>query len=270
VKEDDVARGTTGAPRNTGRDTITANVPGATTEVGRLAGIVSGRRAKYLVVALWILVTAATASFAGKLLGAEMGLDSTLLYATLGVVVVLLLLTYRSPVLWLLPVISAGVALTGAQAAIHWLTQHTNLTVTGQTEGIVVVLVVGASTNYAVLLIARYREELHWHADRHIAMAVALRRAAASIIASGLTVVAGLGCLLAAEPDKISGLGPAAAIGVVTGLIAMVTLLPAMLVVCGRWIFWPARPGYQTAGSGRHAWWPSSLSLTSSSAELAA
>jgi RND superfamily putative drug exporter len=265
-----VARGTTGAPRNTERDTIAADKPGTTTEVGRLAGIVSGRRTKYLVVALWILVTAATGSFAGKLLDAQMGIDSTLLYATLGVVVVLLLLTYRSPVLWLLPVTSAGMALTAAQAAIHWLTQHANLTVTGQTEGILVVLVAGASTNYAVLLISRYREELHWHADRHVAMAVALRRAAPSIIASGLTVVAGLGCLLAAEPDKISGLGPVAVIGFAAGLTAMVTLLPALLVASGRRIFWPARPGYRAAGSRRHAWWPSSLSLTSSNAELAA
>ena len=106
------------------------------------------------------------------------GIDTTLLYATLAVVIVLLLLTYRSPVLWLLPILSAGVALTVAQAVIYLLTQHANLTVNGQSEGILVVLVIGASTDYALLLIARYREELRRHADRHEAMAVALRRAA--------------------------------------------------------------------------------------------
>ena len=175
------------------------------------------------------------------------GIDSTLLYATLAVVIVLLLLTYRSPVLWLLPILSAGVALTVAQAVIYLLTQHANLTVNGQSEGILVVLVIGASTDYALLLIARYREELRRHADRHEAMAVALRRAGPAIIASGLTVVAGMLCLLAAESNDISGLGPVAAIGIGVGLIAMITLLPAILVVCGRWVFWPIRPGYGSA-----------------------
>jgi RND superfamily putative drug exporter len=172
------------------------------------------------------------------------GIDSTLLYAALGVVVGLLLLTYRSPVLWLLPIISAGVALTIAEAVIYLLTQHANLTVNGQSGGILVVLVIGASTDYALLLIARYREELRRHTDRHQAMAVALRRAGPALIASGLTVVTGMLCLLAAESNDISGLGPVAAIGVAVGLIAMITLLPALLVVFGRWIFWPVRPGY--------------------------
>ncbi|MGD0069752.1 MAG: MMPL family transporter [Streptosporangiaceae bacterium] len=172
------------------------------------------------------------------------GIDSTLLYATLAVVIVLLLLTYRSPVLWLLPIMSAGVALTVAEGVIYLLTQHANLTVNGQSEGILVVLVIGASTDYALLLIARYREELRRHADRHEAMAVALRRAGPAIIASGLTVVAGMLCLLAAESNDISGLGPVAAVGIGVGLIAMITLLPALLVVFGRWIFWPARPAY--------------------------
>jgi putative drug exporter of the RND superfamily len=183
------------------------------------------------------------------------GIDTTLLYATLGVVIVLLLLTYRSPVLWLLPIISAGVALTVAQAVIYLLTQHANLTVNGQSEGILVVLVIGASTDYALLLIARYREELRRHADRHEAMAVALRRAGPAIIASGLTVVAGMLCLLAAESNDISGLGPVAAIGIAVGLIAMITLLPALLVVVGRWVFWPVRPGFGSPEPTRRGFW---------------
>jgi putative drug exporter of the RND superfamily len=183
------------------------------------------------------------------------GIDTTLLYATLGVVIVLLLLTYRSPVLWLLPIISAGVALTVAQAVIYLLTQHANLTVNGQSEGILVVLVIGASTDYALLLIARYREELRRHADRHEAMAVALRRAGPAIIASGLTVVAGMLCLLAAESNDISGLGPVAAIGISVGLVAMITLLPALLVVVGRWVFWPVRPGFGSPEPTRRGFW---------------
>jgi RND superfamily putative drug exporter len=94
------------------------------------------------------------------------GIDSTLLYAALGVVIVLLLLTYRSPVLWLLPIISAGVALTVSEAVIYLLVQHANLTVNGQSGGILVVLVIGASTDYALLLVARYREELRRHSGR--------------------------------------------------------------------------------------------------------
>ena len=183
------------------------------------------------------------------------GIDGTLLYAALGVVIVLLLLTYRSPVLWLLPIISAGVALTVAEAVIYLLTQHANLTVNGQSGGILVVLVIGASTDYALLLVARYREELRRHEDRHQAMAIALRRAGPAIIASGLTVVIGMLCLMAAESNDISGLGPVAAIGVGVGLVAMITLLPALLVVFGRWIFWPVRPRYGSPEPTRRGVW---------------
>jgi RND superfamily putative drug exporter len=175
------------------------------------------------------------------------GIDSTLLYATLGVVIVLLLFTYRSPILWLLPIISAGVALITAEAFIYQLIQHAGLVVNGQSAGILVVLVLGASTDYALLLVARYREELRRHEDRHEAMAIAMRRAGPAIIASGLTVIAGMLCLLAADSADISGLGPVAAIGIAVGLLAMVTLLPALLVITGRWVFWPYKPRYGSA-----------------------
>ena len=174
------------------------------------------------------------------------GIDTTLLYATLAVIIVLLLLTYRSPVLWLLPIISAGVSLTVAQAVIYLLTQH-GLVVNGQSGGILVVLVLGASTDYALLLVARYREELRRHEDRHEAMAIALRRAGPAVIASGGTVIAGMLCLTVAESADISGLGPVAAIGIAVGLLAMITLLPALLVIVGRWVFWPLRPRYGSA-----------------------
>ena len=175
------------------------------------------------------------------------GIDSTLLYATLAVVIVLLLLTYRSPILWLLPIISAAVALTTSEAFIYLLIQHAGLVVNGQSAGILVVLVLGASTDYALLLVARYREELRRHEDRHEAMAIAMRRAGPAIIASGLTVIAGMLCLLAADSADISGLGPVAAIGIAVGLLAMITLLPALLVITGRWVFWPYKPRYGSA-----------------------
>jgi RND superfamily putative drug exporter len=182
------------------------------------------------------------------------GIDTTLLFATLAVVIVLLLLTYRSPVLWLLPIVSAGVALTIAEAVIYLLTQH-GLTVNGQSGGILVVLVLGAGTDYALLLVARYREELRRHEDRHEAMAEALRRAGPAIIASGATVVVSMLCLLVAESADISGLGPVAAIGIAVALLAMITLLPALLVICGRWIFWPVRPKYGTAEPTQEGFW---------------
>jgi RND superfamily putative drug exporter len=174
------------------------------------------------------------------------GIDGTLLYATLAVVIVLLLLTYRSPVLWLLPIMSAGVALIAAEAVIYLLTQH-GLTVNGQSAGILVVLVLGASTDYALLLIARYREELRRHEDRHEAMAVALHRAGPAIMASAGTVIAGMLCLLVADSADISGLGPVAAIGIAIGLLAVITLLPALLVTFGRWVFWPVKPAFGSA-----------------------
>jgi len=170
------------------------------------------------------------------------GIDSTLLFAAIGVVVVILLITYRSPYLWLLPVVSAGVALMSAEAVIYLLATHAGLTVNAQSAGILTVLVFGAGTDYALLLVARYREELRHHADRHEAMAIALHRAGPAVIASASTVVAGLLCLLVADMNSTAGLGPVGAIGVAVGLLAMITLLPALLVIVGRWIFWPAKP----------------------------
>jgi len=172
------------------------------------------------------------------------GIDGTLLYTTLTVVIVILLFTYRSPVLWLLPVVTAGVALTSAQAVIYLMAEYAGLTVNAQSAGILTVLVFGAGTDYALLLVARYREELRRHEDRHEAMALALRRAGPAIIASAATVVIGMLCLLFAEMNSTKGLGPVAAIGIVVGLLAMITLLPALLVICGRWLFWPVRPKF--------------------------
>jgi RND superfamily putative drug exporter len=175
------------------------------------------------------------------------GIDGTLLYATLAVVIVLLLMTYRSPVLWLLPVISAGVALATTEALVYLLAAHAGLTVNAQTAGILDVLVFGAGTDYALLLTARYREELRRHTSRHEAMAIALRRAGPAILASAGTVIASLLVLMIAELNSTSSMGPVLAIGVGVALVAMLTLLPALLVICGRWVFWPARPAFGSA-----------------------
>jgi len=182
------------------------------------------------------------------------GIDGKLLYSALAVVIFILLITYRSPVLWLLPVISAGLALTVAEAVIYQLTKA-GLTVNAQSAGILTVLVFGAGTDYALLLVARYREELRRHEDRHEAMAFALHRAGPAVFASGLTVIAGMLCLLVASLNSTKGLGPVAAVGIAVGLGVMLTLLPALLVICGRWIFWPLRPTFGSEDHTQTSFW---------------
>ncbi|KOG32292.1 MMPL family transporter [Streptomyces resistomycificus] len=183
------------------------------------------------------------------------GIDSTLLISAMAVVIVMLLITYRSPTLLLVPLLSVIAALFTAQALIYLLAEHAGLTVNGQSAGILTVLVFGAGTDYALLLVARYREELRRHEDRHEAMALALHRAGPAVLASGATVVLSMLVLLVAEMNSTSGLGPVAAIGVAVALLAMMTLFPALLVVFGRWIFWPAIPHLGTENPADTGLW---------------
>jgi putative drug exporter of the RND superfamily len=183
------------------------------------------------------------------------GISSTLLYAALAVVIVILLITYRSPVLWLLPVISSGVALITADAVVYVLAAHAGLTVNEESAAILDVLVFGASTDYALLIVARYREELRRHDRRHPAMAEALRRAGPAIIASGGTVIIALLMLSFAQLGSTKGLGPVLAIGVGAGMLAMLTLLPTLLVTFPRGIFWPYTPGFGSAEPTTRGLW---------------
>ncbi|MFE6200427.1 MMPL family transporter [Streptomyces sp. NPDC057838] len=183
------------------------------------------------------------------------GIDSTLLFSAMAVVVVMLLITYRSLTLLLVPLIAVVCALFASQALIYLLAEHAGLTVNGQSAGILTVLVFGAGTDYALLLVARYREELRRHEDRHEAMALALHRAGPAVLASGATVVLSMLVLLAAEMNSTRGLGPVAAIGVAVALLAMMSLFPALLVVVGRWIFWPVIPHYGAPDPTEHGVW---------------
>ncbi|MEU3891803.1 MMPL family transporter [Streptomyces sp. NPDC029041] len=183
------------------------------------------------------------------------GIDSTLLFAAMAVVIVMLLITYRSLTLLVVPLVSVVCALFTAQALIYLLAEHGGLTVNGQSAGILTVLVFGAGTDYALLLVARYREELRRHEDRHEAMALALHRAGPAVIASGATVVLSMLVLLVAEMNSTSGLGPVAAIGVAVALVAMMSLFPALLVIFGRWIFWPVVPRYGTPDPTERGVW---------------
>jgi putative drug exporter of the RND superfamily len=172
------------------------------------------------------------------------GIDTTLIGITLLVVIVILLLTYRSPVLWMLPIICVLVANVISTGVVYLLAKYADLTVNGQSQAILSILVIGAGTDYALLLVARYREELRRHKDRHEAMAFALHRAAPAILASAATVAVGMLCLMFAELNSTAGLGPVNAVGIAVTFVVMVTLLPALLVVCGRWVFWPKRPTF--------------------------
>lgn len=169
-------------------------------------------------------------------------IDSSLLLVALGVVAFILLFVYRSPVLWFFPLFCSLIALSTAGGIVYVLAKNEIIDLDGQSQGILSVLVIGAATDYALLLIARYREELHHFDDRYAAMRAALRGVVEPIVASGLTVVAGLAVLSLSELKNVRSLGPVAAIGIVAAQFAMLTLLPALLAVSGRWIFWPKVP----------------------------
>ncbi|MFF4251941.1 MMPL family transporter [Streptomyces sp. NPDC001663] len=180
-------------------------------------------------------------------------IDGTLLYATLGVVTALLVLIYRSPFLWLVPLAVAGVAAGMAMAAGYGLHELFGVTITGQSGGVMTVLVLGAGTDYALLLISRYREELRRHERPYEAMRAALRGCGPAVLASSGTVAAGLLCLLAADLNSSRGMGPVGMVGVLAALVAMTTLLPALLVLLGRRVFWPLIPAFGSEPRARRS-----------------
>lgn len=182
-------------------------------------------------------------------------IDGPLLYATVLVVILMLLITYRSPFLWLVPLLSAFGGLVVAMSVVYLAAKHAGLTVNGLSYGILLVLTMGAGTDYALLLVARYREELRRHEDKHEAMTIALHRAGPAILASGTTVVLSMLCLLVSVLNSDRGLGPVNAIGVLAAMLAMLTLLPSLLVAVPRGTFWPAVPRYgSVAEIGRTFW----------------
>jgi len=170
------------------------------------------------------------------------GADFLLLAITAGVVAVLLLVTYRSPVLWLIPLAVVGTADGMAGILARRVADFLGFVPDGSVTGILSVLVFGAATNYALLLIARYREELLNFEDRREAMRVAIRGAGPAILASGSTVAVALALLLLAEIEGRQVLGLVSAVGIVVAMVAGLLVLPSALVVFGRWIFWPFVP----------------------------
>ncbi|GAC1436358.1 MAG: MMPL family transporter [Solirubrobacteraceae bacterium] len=170
-------------------------------------------------------------------------INGTLLLATVALIFVLLIVIYRSPVFWIIPLLSVGFAEAASEGLGYALTRA-GITVNGQSAGILTVLVFGAGTDYALLLVSRYREELRRHEDRHAAMRVALRYCGPVIFASGATVITALLCLLAAQVNGTRGLGPIGAMGVALAMLSSLTLLPALLLIAGRRAFWPFIPRF--------------------------
>ncbi|HEX5376194.1 MAG TPA: MMPL family transporter [Solirubrobacterales bacterium] len=188
------------------------------------------------------------------------GINGTLLLAAVSLVIFLLIVIYRSPMFWLVPLVAVMFAETLSRSLGYGLSEL-GVTINGQSSSIMSVLVLGAGTDYALLLVSRYREELHHTVDKHEAMRTALASAGPAIFASALTVIAALLCLLLAKVNGTAGLGPIAAMGIACAALSMLTLLPALLTIFGRRAFWPFVPhtpetapdGGQVSERARHA-----------------
>ena len=168
-------------------------------------------------------------------------INGTLLLAALTLVIVLLILIYRSPIFLFIP-LAAVMFAEILSRSIGYGISELGVTINGQSSSIMSILVLGAGTDYALLVVARYREELHHTADRHVAMRQAMRSAGPAVFASAATVIAALFCLTLAKVNGTSGLGPIGAIGVACACLSMLTLLPALLTIFGRRAFWPFVP----------------------------
>ena len=182
------------------------------------------------------------------------GIDGILLLAAFGIVLLILLVVYRSPLLPLLVIGTAGLALTAANAVAYVLADAGFITVNGQSQGIAAILVVGAATDYGLLLVSRFREELRRERSRFPAMRTALRRSWEPIVASGATVVLGVLCLLFSDLSSNRGLGPISAVSVTLAVVAALTFLPASLTLLGRAAFWPFRPKYGVEPAHGRGW----------------
>ncbi|MDA8316150.1 MAG: MMPL family transporter [Actinomycetota bacterium] len=220
--------------------TITGGEPVDLRAVERLRAITSSRAPPGVRVGV-----TGPAAFETDLLGSLAGVDTTLVVVTALLVTVLLIVNYRSPVAWLLPLAAVGIAELLVNEATY-LVAHV-VAVTGESTGLLTVLVFGVGTDYALLLTSRYREELGRGRSDAAALAIAWRRAAPAIGASAMTVIAGLACLLLAEDGVTHGFALVGMLGVASTLVAMLTAYPAMLLAAGRRIFWPIVPGAAAA-----------------------
>ena len=189
------------------------------------------------------------AGFSADLGAAFAGIDGLLLGVALAAVLIILVIVYRSVLLPLIVLSTSMFALCAALLLIWHLAAADVLLLSGQTQGILFILVIGAATDYSLLYVARYRDELRRQKRKGAATVTALRGTVEPVLASGGTVIAGLLCLLLSDLKSNSTLGPVAAIGIVFAMLAALTLLPAILYVAGRVAFWPRHPVYDPSTS---------------------
>ncbi|MFJ3472598.1 MMPL family transporter [Microbacterium maritypicum] len=185
------------------------------------------------------------AGFSADLVAGFAGIDGLLLGVALLAVLVILVLVYRSFLLPLVVLSTSLFALCVALLVVWWLAKFEVLLLSGQTQGILFILVIGAATDYALLFVARFREELRIAQDKGTAVMAAWKGSVEPIVASGGTVIAGLLCLLLSDLKSNSTLGPVAAIGIVFAMLSALTLLPSLLLLFGRAVFWPRRPRFE-------------------------
>ncbi len=185
------------------------------------------------------------AGFSADLVAGFAGIDGLLLGVALLAVLIILVLVYRSFLLPLVVLSTSLFALCVALLVVWWLAKFEVLLLSGQTQGILFILVIGAATDYALLLVARFREELRVSQDKGVALLAAWKGSVEPIAASGGTVIAGLLCLLLSDLKSNSTLGPVAAIGIVFAMLSALTLLPSLLLLFGRAVFWPRRPHFE-------------------------
>lgn len=185
------------------------------------------------------------AGFSADLVAGFAGIDGLLLGVALLAVLVILVLVYRSFLLPIVVLATSLFALCVALLTVWWLAKAEILLLSGQTQGILFILVIGAATDYALLFVARFREELRSSKDTGAAVLLAWKGSFEPILASGGTVIAGLLCLLLSDLKSNSTLGPVASIGIVFAMLSALTLLPSLLLLFGRAAFWPRRPAFE-------------------------
>ncbi len=252
--------GAVGAPPVIAQDRTAATVfvPVVANDATEAAKVVKGLRAaaKADLPSGVVAQVTGPAAIQADLAAVFDGANLRLLAATASVVALLLIITYRSPVLWLVPLTVVGVADQLAAVLATRTLSVFDVQWDESTIGILSVLVFGAGTDYALLLISRYRDELRHHYDRRDAMARALARTAEAVLSSASTVVIGLLTLLLSAFPTTRGLGLACAVGVIVAATFVLIVLPAALVVFGRWIFWPKVPreGQASLADSRSFW----------------
>ncbi len=208
------------------------------------------------------------AGLSADIVGAFSGIDGLLLLVALAAVLVILIVVYRSPLLPFIVLGTSMFALVAAVAVVVALAKADVLILSGQTQGILFILVIGAATDYSLLYVSRFREALRDHERRWDATWAALKGAVEPILASGGTVIAALMILLLSDLNSNKALGPVAAIGIAFAVLAALTFLPALMMAAGRAAFWPLRPAFgsphpELAGSGRKGVWPRLAGLVS-------